>query len=106
MNIFALFKDEQGEQTLVTPSLESGMILPGITRQSVIELVSGWTDNVVKVEERKLTLTEVLTRSQNGSMVEMFGTGTAAVVCPVANIFYDGQMRSLPVSNGEGLSQR
>ena len=89
MNIFALFRQKSGQLELVTPSLESGLILPGVTRRSVLELACQWEG--VEVTERKLTLKEILKGAEDGTLVEMFGTGTAAIVSPVGNIFYQGK---------------
>jgi len=99
MNIFALFRKKSGELELVTPSLESGLILPGVTRRSVLELAREWEG--VEVTERKMTLKEILNGAQDGTLVEMFGTGTAAIVSPVGNIFYRGKMVPLPVPSEE-----
>ena len=44
MNIFALFKHSNGSLELVTPTLDSGLILPGVTRRSVLELAREWGD--------------------------------------------------------------
>jgi len=99
MNIFALFRKKSGELELVTPSLESGLILPGVTRRSVLELAREWEG--VEVTERRMTLKEILNGAQDGSLVEMFGTGTAAIVSPVGNIFYRGKMVPLPVPSEE-----
>jgi len=99
MNIFALFQHSDGKKELVTPNLDSGLILPGVTRRSVLELAREW--NEFQVSERKLTLKEVLVGAQDGTLVEMFGTGTAAIISPVGNILYHGQMRALPVPDAE-----
>merc|ERR1719369_2250067 len=72
---------------------------PGVTRRSVLELAREW--NEFEVNERKLTIKEVLNGAQDGSLVEMFGTGTAAIVSPVGNILYDDQMKALPVPEAE-----
>ena len=53
------------------------------------------------VNERKLTIKEILNGAQDGTLVEMFGTGTAAIVSPVGNIFYDGVMKPLPVPEAD-----
>lgn len=103
MNIFAFFDHGNGRKELVTPPLETGLILPGITRRSVLELASEW--NEFDVSERKLTIHEVLESAKDGTLVEMFGTGTAAVVSPVGNIHFEGQMRKLPTPE-ESLSSR
>jgi branched-chain amino acid aminotransferase len=81
MNIFFYFKDK-----LVTPSL-SGSILPGITRDSVIRLATTWNINV---EERMLAINEVIDGIKNGSLKEVFGSGTAAVISPVGVLYYRG----------------
>ena len=58
MNIFVLLKKENSSDLeLVTPPLESGVILPGITRRSVIELTKEWDE--FDVNERKITMGEV-----------------------------------------------
>jgi branched-chain amino acid aminotransferase len=79
MNIFFLINDE-----LITPMLNNS-ILPGITRFSVIDLAKKWG---IKVSERKLSIDEVIAAADNGSLQEMFGSGTAAVVSPVGEIRY------------------
>jgi branched-chain amino acid aminotransferase len=74
MNIFFLLNGE-----IVTPELQ-GSILGGITRKSVIELCRKWG---MKVTERKITIDEVASAYKDGSLTEIFGTGTAAVISPV-----------------------
>jgi len=94
MNLFILLKDEQGELELVTPCLSSGCILPGVTRRSVIELVSGWPG--LRVTERRICMEEVMTALQEDRLVEMFGSGTAAVVSPVGGLHYQGHLKTIP----------
>lgn len=79
MNVFFKINGE-----IVTPSLE-GNILPGVTRRSAIELLraEGYT-----VTERRVSIDEVWEASQNGTLEEMFGTGTAAVVSPVGELYW------------------
>lgn len=77
MNMFFLIENE-----LVTPPLE-GTILSGITRDSVIQLAESWG---VTVNERHITIDEVMERGKDGSLQEAFGTGTAAVISPVGKI--------------------
>ena len=80
---------------LITPPLE-GSILPGITRDSVLQLARDWG---YKVSERRITIDEVIAAGQNGSLKESFGTGTAAVISPVGEFCY----RDTPVTiNGTG----
>lgn len=78
-NIFFLIEDE-----LVTPPLE-GTILPGITRDSVLQLAR---DFGYQVSERRLTIDEVIRASESGTLRESFGTGTAAVIAPVGELCY------------------
>jgi branched-chain amino acid aminotransferase len=94
MNIFLLWKNKMGEIELVTPSLEDGTILAGITRQSVIDLAREWGE--CKVTERMLPLQEVLDAFNRQDVYEIFGTGTAAVIQPIACISYGGIDYSVP----------
>lgn len=77
MNIFFKINDR-----LITPPLE-GSILGGVTRESVIELASDWN---IPVEERRISIDEVFDASENGTLQEAFGSGTAAVISPVGRI--------------------
>ncbi|OPZ87644.1 MAG: Branched-chain-amino-acid aminotransferase 2 [Firmicutes bacterium ADurb.Bin419] len=67
---------------VVTPEL-NGSILPGITRDSVIKLLTLWG---VPVEERKISIEEIYEAHKNGTLEEVFGTGTAAVISPVGQL--------------------
>lgn len=90
MNIFFRIGDE-----LVTPPL-TGSILPGVTRDSVIHIAKHWGINV---SERPITIDEVIETAKSGEMKECFGTGTAAVISPVGEIFY--REKSYIVNNGQ-----
>ncbi len=70
--------------TYVTPAL-NGSILPGITRRSVIQLLEEAGETV---EERHVSIEELLEGIEDGSVEEIFGTGTAAVVTPVGELAY------------------
>ena len=74
----------QGEQELVTPPLD-GTVLPGVTRQSVLEMMREG-GQVARVEERTICLAELLAAQVEGRLVEVFATGTAAVVNQVGRI--------------------
>jgi len=65
--------------TVITPKL-NGSILPGVTRDSVICLCKEWG---VPIEERRISINEIYDANQNGTLEEVFGTGTAAVISPV-----------------------
>ena len=75
MNVFFVIDGK-----VITPTLESGSILPGVTRASCIELLTslGYT-----VEERRLSIDEVVEAYHAGKLDEAFGTGTAAVISPI-----------------------
>ena len=79
MNVFFMFEDE-----IVTPALV-GSILGGITRMSIIELLraKGYT-----VNERRITIDEIVEAHKNGKLKEAFGTGTAAVISPIGELKY------------------
>jgi branched-chain amino acid aminotransferase len=77
MNICFIIGNE-----LVTPSLD-GTILEGVTRDSVLHLARHWK---IPVDERRISIDEILAAAANGSLREVFGTGTAAVISPVGEI--------------------
>ena len=79
MNIFFRIGHE-----LITPQL-TGSILPGVTRDSVLQLARHWG---LAVTERHIAIDEVLATIKSGDMVEIFGSGTAAVISPVGEIHY------------------
>ncbi len=90
MNIFFVIGDE-----IVTPALQ-GSVLSGITRMSTIELLrsKGYT-----VTERLISIDEVYEASQNGTLKEVFGTGTAAVISPVGQLLWDD--KKMVINNGK-----
>ena len=95
MNLFVLMRSARtGEVELVTPPLTSGTVLPGVTRQSVLELARDIAG--LRVEERKLTLPELLAASREGRLLEMFGCGTAAIISPVGGLRCGGELISVP----------
>lgn len=90
MNIFFYFKDR-----LVTPAL-TGSILPGVTRDSVLKLAPKLG---ISVEERKISIDEVVEGIEKETLKECFGTGTAAVISPVGEIYY--KERSYIINDGK-----
>ena len=97
MNIF--FKIDG---KVVTPVL-NGSILPGITRNSTITLCKEWGYDV---EERKISVEELIEAQKCGKLEEVFGTGTAAVISPVGKLRYVDDV--MLINNGEigELSQK
>lgn len=72
---------------VVTPPL-TGTILPGITRDSVLQVLR---DMQVPVEEYRISIDELLDAAKSGKLEEIFGTGTAAVISPVGKLVYKDQ---------------
>lgn len=97
MNIF--FKIDG---KVVTPAL-SGSILPGITRNSVITLCKSWGYDV---EERKISVDELIEAQKTGKLEEVFGTGTAAVISPVGTLRYKDDVMTIGDGSIGELSQR
>ena len=77
--------------TVVTPKL-NGSILPGVTRDSVIALCKEWG---VPVEEKAISVDEVVLAAKTGAMEECFGTGTAAVISPVGELRYEKERMAI-----------
>ncbi len=73
---------------VVTPPLE-GSVLPGITRDSIIRILKDWG---YEVEERRLSIHELMEAAHNGKLEEAWGTGTAAVVSPIGELNYKGDI--------------
>lgn len=96
-NIFFVLKD-----VLVTPPL-AGSILPGVTRRSVLQLAEDWG---VQVEERPISIDEVIAGIGSGALTEIFASGTAAVISPVGQIGYKGRDHTVNQGAVGVLSQR
>ena len=90
MNIMVRIGDE-----VITPPL-AGTILDGVTRNSTLQLMRDWG---LKVTERPITIDEVMEAGRHGTLREMWGTGTAAVVSPVGTLGYKGE--DILINGGE-----
>lgn len=86
MNIF--FKIDG---KIVTPML-NGSILPGITRDTVLTICREWG---MTVEERKVSVEELLEAQKSGKLEEVFGSGTAAVISPVGKLRYKDEVMTI-----------
>lgn len=75
--------------TVVTPAL-NGSILPGVTRDSVIKVLKSWD---IPVEERKISMQELIDAHESGKLEEAFGTGTAAVISPIGQLTFQSEHR-------------
>lgn len=76
-----------GNKVVTAPC--DGTVLPGVTRDSVIQLLKSWG---YVVEERHLSIDELMEAGRNGSLQEAFGTGTAAVISPIGELNYKGEI--------------
>jgi len=76
-NAFFMINDE----VITAPLL--GTILPGVTRASVIELLKKWG---ISISERRLRISEIIKAAGDGSLKEVFASGTAAVISPVGRL--------------------
>jgi branched-chain amino acid aminotransferase len=92
MNVFFRFG-----ATVVTPPLD-GSLLAGITRDAVLSLLRRWK---VPVEERPVTMAEVVEAYDRGQLHEVFGTGTAAVISPVGELTWGKRSLKLADKRGE-----
>lgn len=91
MNIFFIIGN-----IAITPSLEEGTILEGVTRSSVIQ---GLKEMGIAVEERKISIDEVVEAYKEGRVGEVFGTGTAAVIAPIKELDYKGFVMKFNTDN-------
>ena len=90
------------ENTLVTPILSSS-ILDGVTRDSIITIAKDWG---MKVEERKVSVTEIIEALKMGTLKEVFGTGTAAVISPISVINFEEIDYQIPQPTIESFSSK
>ncbi len=91
MNVFFVVGDE-----VVTPALDEGNILPGVTRASCIELLKS---KGYKVSERKISVDELYAAYDKGELKEAFGTGTAAVISPIGAL--DDENKKAVINDGK-----
>lgn len=106
-NIFIIWRTDEGRLKIITPFIDSGLILPGVTRQSIIDLaqdrfiqprkqkviakqcrMSVKEEEVepLEVVESDLTIRQLFTAAQKGNILSAFGIGTAAFAIPVSKI--------------------
>jgi branched-chain amino acid aminotransferase len=110
MNVFFVINDPNdiNKVLLITPPLSRGDILPGVTRDSVMQLAQTEWSNDVTVIERDITMSEVIDLIQTHQLREVFGTGTAAVVTAIQSIQHQGIEYIIPssLSHETSLTQR
>jgi len=91
MNVFFIINN-----IAITPSLDDGTILEGVTRSSVIQ---GLKEMNIAVEERKISIDEVVNAYKSGTISEVFGTGTAAVIAPIRELNYNWTIMEFDTEN-------
>jgi branched-chain amino acid aminotransferase len=82
----------------ITPDLKSGTILNGVTRNSVLTLLK---EMGLTIEERPLSIDEIMTAYRDGELREVFGTGTAATVSPIKELRYKDFVMNFDVAKWE-----
>jgi branched-chain amino acid aminotransferase len=80
MNVFFVFGNR-----VVTPSLEEGTILEGVTRDSALTVLR---EMGLSVEERRISIDELIEAYRKKELSELFGTGTAATISPIKELRY------------------
>ena len=88
--------------TVVTPQL-NGSILPGVTRRTCVELCKAWG---LPVEERKVSVEELERAARTGTLEEVWGSGTAAVISPVGHLRYEDEVFQIGDGGIGELSQK
>lgn len=96
MNIMFLIGNK-----LITPYIDLKTTLAGITRDSILTLAK---DKGIEVEERRVSIKEVINAAKDGSLKDVFGTGTAATIAQVASITYNEERYELPPISERSLS--
>ncbi len=81
-----------GDKLITAPTSDS--ILDGITRKSLIQIAR---DEYIDVEIRPLLVSELIDAANNGSLIEIFGSGTAVVVLPILGFGYENNKYELPI---------
>ena len=97
MNIMVKIGDE-----VITPPL-TGTVLPGVTRDSVLTLLRDWG---LRASERQVGIDEVMAAHRAGTLTEVWGTGTAAVISPVGELAYKGEKTVINGGKIGPLTQR
>lgn len=89
------------DNKMITPSEDADTILKGVTKRSVVEIARHWG---IEVEERKITVEEIITALKEGRVQDAFGAGTAATIAPISKIGYRGELYELPSLESREIS--
>jgi branched-chain amino acid aminotransferase len=106
MNLFVAWIDrDTNTKELVTAPLD-GTILPGITRDSVLDLAQerlvpqGW-----RVTEKRVYMTELKEAAEQGRLLEVFGAGTALIVNPIRSVSWRGEVINCGLREGQEVGE-
>ena len=88
---------------LITPTEDADTILRGITKRSVLEVAKKMG---LEVEERKVSVEEIVSAAKNGTLQDAFGAGTAATIAQIAIIGYRDERLELPPLEGRTISNK
>jgi branched-chain amino acid aminotransferase len=88
---------------LISPSEDSDTILRSVVKRSVVELAKHWG---LPVEERRISVTELVAAIREGRLSDAFGAGTAATIAPIAGIGYRDELFELPALETRSVSRR
>lgn len=89
--------------TLVTPSEDADTILRGVTKRSVLDVAKSWG---IPVEERRVSVEEIVKAAKDGSLQDAFGAGTAATIAPIAKIGFRDEILELPPLETRHISNK
>lgn len=98
MNIFVII-----DGVIITPALDQGTILDGVTRDSLIHIAE---DEGYVVQERDISVDELIHAFHEGKLEDMFGAGTAAVLSHIGEFHYKGENYELPPIEGREISNK
>ncbi|OCF32305.1 branched-chain-amino-acid transaminase [Kwoniella heveanensis BCC8398] len=107
MNVFIIKQAEDGFLEFITMSLNNGIVLPGVTRESIIELLTEHAEGEkdfpidgmpkkIRVVQRDISMPEIIKGVEDGTLKGMFGCGTGVVVVQVGEIRYQGTTYKIP----------
>lgn len=97
MNVMFLIDGE-----IYTAPLE-GSVLPGVTRDSCLQILKDWG---YKIHETHLAIDDLMDYAKTGKLQEAFGTGTAAVISPIGELNYKGNIQIINDFKIGSLTQR
>lgn len=102
MNFFVFWKNEQGDDELITPPLD-GTILPGVTRDSILTLSKEM--NQFKVSVKPFKIQDLIKACREKRVYEAFGAGTAAIVSPVQSFIFNDETFQIPIEEAKGAGK-